>query len=377
MNKNIYGIMIASSLALSTLAGCPAPNASTGPSGSTAAGNTQTGANGGTGASATSDTGTAAAAAMAEERDMDDHTNVAQQEDTSPAFYVLAAGDKPATGAASPTAGADLKAIAAKVKAGGKLSDDEKRAAVKGAAKVKISVDVKAKVQARIKARNEKIAKRLDKLKNQRETMRGKLKAAQFVDNGDGTSTKTISFDDARTLNGKTASRKCTIKKTVQTDTKQLVSWHAEFTQTLFGGLTRTSTRDKVLQEDGSYLVTFHSELTLADGAKRVADWSKTIDADGAVTGTGTITWTGKDGQVQKTKSITLSGAEDEPKATADGSKATVTLPNDAESATVTKEDGGTATVSTDTAAEEATDPSDEKTRYGSSTFNSTALRAL
>src|SRR5439155_19459775 len=110
------------------------------------------------------------------------------------------------------------------------------------------TIEVTAKVQARIKARNAKIAARLDKLANQRQKMRDQLKKANWVDNGDGTSTKTISFDDSRTVNGKTASRKATITRTIQTDTKALVSWHADFDQMLPGGLHRVSTRDKVLQ---------------------------------------------------------------------------------------------------------------------------------
>ncbi|MDB5101918.1 MAG: hypothetical protein JWM80_6339 [Cyanobacteria bacterium RYN_339] len=387
MNKNIFGAMIASSLVLATLAGCntptpggasatgtttggttgtTTPSKPTGTTTGTPAVTTQPGTTTGSTATASNETSSEAASAMADERAMDDYSAVAEQEDPTPAsFYVL---DVAATGAAKATvtagatgaaavnanAGADLKAAAAKIKAGQKLTDDERRAAIKGAAKVKITVEVKAKVQARIKERNQKIAKRLDKLSNQREKMRNQLKGVKWVDNGDGTQTKTISFDDTRTVNGKSVTRKATISRTIQTDTKALVSWHADFDQTLPNGLHRVSTRDKVLQEDGTYLVTFHSELTLAGGAKRTSDWTKTIAADGSVTGKGTITWANKDGKIVKTVTITLSGDEDTPKCKDDGGKAEVTLPADGD-ATVITDAGATATVAADSASVDVT----------------------
>lgn len=374
MNKHILGTMLASSLVLASLAGCSTPNPakpapSTGTTTTPATGgtpNTQSPATGttspttgsaATGSTAT-DTGTEAAAAMAEERDMDDYGNLAEQEDPSaPAAYAtLATADAAATGDASATgtaAPADLDTAVTKVKSGKRLTPAEQRAAIKAAVKIKVTVAVKKKVQDRIKERLTKNAKRLDKLANQRQKMRDQLKSLGWADNGDGTSTKSISFDDTRTANGKTVTRKATISRTRQNDTKALVSWHAEFDQTLPNGLHRVSTRDKVLQEDGSYLVTFHSELTFPNGSKRTADWTKTISADGGVTGTGTIVWTNKDGKTIKTANITLSGDEDAPKCKDDGGKAAVTLPADGD-AQVTTDAGASTTEPADSVAVDA-----------------------
>ena len=126
----------------------------------------------------------------------------------------------------------------------------------------------------------EQLAKRLDKMKDVRDKMKGAFKGGWVAGDEEGTEKKTHSFSATKTVNGKTFARSVEMVRVRSTETKALISAHVSFSQELGNGLTRTSTRDKVLQEDGSYLVTFHSELTLANGAKRVVDWTKTIAAE-------------------------------------------------------------------------------------------------
>lgn len=237
---------------------------------------------------------------------------LASQEDTQAQAYTLAqlAATTAVTGALNPKAGLAL------------------------------SVDVRAAVVARMNARQAIIKGRLDKLAGQRAKIKASLKDTLYVDNKDGTSSKTIEIKDERVVNGKTATRDCKLQKLVKTEGTELLSWHVEFKQTLPSGLTRVSTRDKTLQADGSYLVTFHTVLTLANGRSRTADWSKTIAADGTVTGKGTIVWKDKAGVMVKSSSIVLGGDED--KATAKVAETGGTVEMSVSGPTTIKGDDGT-----------------------------------
>ncbi|MDB5096770.1 MAG: hypothetical protein JWM80_1191 [Cyanobacteria bacterium RYN_339] len=306
MNKQLVGLMLASTLSLSVLVGC---------NGGLLTGAAQTSA------TASSDASSETASAMAEERSMDDYATIAGQEDASASAFQVLALDASATANAS-VATPVLTAL---------------------------SGEVRARVQARQATREASIKGRLDKLATQRAQMRAQLKATNFVVGTNGTSQKSITIDDTRTVNGKAVARHCTLVKTINTDSKETLSWRAEFKQTLPSGLSRVSTRTKTLLADGSYMVVFHSELTLANGRTRTADWSKTIAADGSVSGKGMIVWKDKAGVVVKTSTVTLTGDEDKASAKIEESGGTVAMTTDGQT-TVKGDDGKTATVDADSA---------------------------
>lgn len=216
------------------------------------------------------------------------------------------------------------------------------------AAKLTVKAEVLANVAERQGKRGEKLAGRLDKMKDAREKIRGAMSKANWVDNGDGTATRTLDFSVTKTLNGKTFERSSKIVRTRRIEGKVLLLATAEFSQALPGGLTRTSTRSKALNADGTYSIEFKSVITLPNGSTRVASWEKTVGVEGGVTGTGTIIWTAADGTVKKTVTISLSGDEDTPKAdcedTATGGEAKVTVAEDGSiEATIGDDEAGTA----------------------------------
>ncbi len=227
----------------------------------------------------------------------------------------------------------------------------------KQAVKLEIKVDAFKKVLERQSKRAEKLNMRLEKMQDARLAIRGKIKDAAWVDNGDGTASRTIEIDVKKAQNDKSFERKAKIVRTRRIEDKVLLLATAEFTQALPGGLTRTSTRSKTLNADGTYTIAFDSLITLPNGATRTAAWDKTIGVDGGCTGTGTLTWTDKDGKVIKTATIKLSGNEDEPIAKCEdpttGGEAEVEVKADGTiDATIGDDAGATAEVAIDTSAD-------------------------
>jgi hypothetical protein len=323
--QNLFGLVLATSVALTSLAGCNAPmqpqlGTGSGNGGTTA---TQPGAQPAKPGSnvqlapakqqaATANT-QATAEAMADAREMDAYDTMANQEETAARYSVSALRADGSVVVAED----GMMVITADGGKGGKGTKAGTRVEAEIKFKGKLKDAVKKKLTERQAKLTEKQAKTLDKLKGDRDKLKGKAQQAKWVANGDGTETKTFSFETSRTVNGKTMSRSVKMERTRNAESKDLLKSHVEFSQALPNGLTRSSVRDKVVAEDGTATVTFHSEITFKDGTKRVADWAKTISADGAVTGTGTIVWSDKDGKVVKTVNVTLGGTEETETATA------------------------------------------------------------
>jgi hypothetical protein len=348
--KTVIGMMLATTVALGALAGCATPAQTAMPGTQQAADKQQAGAQ----------TSQTTAQAMAEEREMEHYGYLADEAEPAGYNVMMVGQPKPKDGEMAITA--ETKAEAGK----GAKAEAGKGGKARVDFKGKLKAEVKAKLDTRHAKLKAKAKGQLDKLKDEKDAINKAAKAAQWVDNGDGTETKAMSFSVEKTVNGQTSSRSIKMERTRKADDKTLVSAHSEFS-TSHNGVTRTVVRDKALQEDGSYVVTFHSEMTFKDGSKRVADWNKTITADGAVSGTGTIVWTGK---TTKTVTIKFGGTEEAETATAadpttgttsnvtttveGGATAAVTDPTTGATTNVTVEANADAVVSTEPTASPA-----------------------
>lgn len=325
MKQNLFGLMLATTVAVTSLAGCNVPMQTKLGAGAGTTTTTQPGAQTGTkpGGALTGGTKTAVqlapakqaaattntqatAEAMADAKEMDAYDTMASQEEAAIARYSVSA----------------LRADGSVIRAeDGQMvitsSPKGDRGGARGEAKIEFKGKLKAEAKKKLEERHgklaEKAAKQLEKMKGDRDKLREKIKGA-WVANGDGTETKSFSFDTTRTVNGKTMARSVKMERTRNAESKDLLKAHIEFAQTLPNGTSRTSVRDKVVAEDGTATVTFHSAVVMADGTTRTADWTKTITADGQVSGTGTILWAGK---INKTITITFGGTEETETATA------------------------------------------------------------
>lgn len=288
--RSVLGIVLASSVALAALAGCNTPM----PGGMSPE----------TGATATTDRKATTAEALAEEQEMDDYDTIAAQEAAAGRYEVFAVG--------GPKAREGEVAITSETKT--KVAQERK-----AAFKAKLDAKVSEKLKDRLKQKVEKVKGRLDKMKGAADKIKNQAKNAPWVDNGDGTETKTIKFEVTKSVNAQGATRSVEMTRTRNKETKDLVSSEVKFSMTMPNGMSRNSTRTKTLNADGSYTVVFHGEFTFKDGTKRVADWTKTIAVDGSVTGTGTIVWTDASGKETKKVEVSLNGTDEETKATTEG----------------------------------------------------------
>ncbi len=359
MSKNtLIGAMLATTVALSALVGCKAPSPVAPGGAANPPAGTQVGQKPGT-VAAPSMTGPAAtkqqaaaqngaeiASAMSEEREAEDYNALAEEGASRYNIYAVG-GPKAKPGEVAITGGATAEADAT-------ATTDAKvgKAGLKG----KLKAEVKAKLEARLTKLADKRKTRLAKHKDGAKVKDAAAKA-KWVDNGDGTQTKTIEFDVTKTANAKTMTRHRKMVRTVNIEDKALVKLSVEFSHTSPNGASHAMTRTKTLNEDGSYTVVFHSEIKHKDGSSRVADWTKTISAEGGVTGTGKIEWKDAAGAVKKTSAITLGGNEEEETATSTegGTTTTVEAPIDGEIEAEVKDETG-ATVEVElTEAEDGT----------------------
>lgn len=170
---------------------------------------------------------------------------------------------------------------------------------------------LRAEVQRKVLTRRAVRAKVLKAKLAHREDVRKAFKAVPWVDNGDGTKTKSVDYTMDVAANGKTFSRHVAGTITINAETKALILATGELSQQLPSGATLTASSEKALQADGSYLAKRQSVTTLAGGTSRTAEATRTIDTDGGVTGTGTITWKNAAGEVISTKTWTFAGNED------------------------------------------------------------------
>jgi hypothetical protein len=221
------------------------------------------------------------------------------------------------------------------------VTAQEVRAIVQQAFRGALKEAVKARLEERIASHKQKAKQRVNKMRDAHSKLKEAVQAAPWVDNGDGTQTKTIQFTkDAR--DGKGASGERKIERTVRIADGTLVSLITSFKQVTPNGGSHTMERSKVLQEDGSYLVTVLSVHQGPDGRTRTMQGTKTIGVDGSITGSGTLTI--KQGEeVIKTIELNFSGTEVKQKVGAEDkdAKTEVTLPAEgAPEAVVTTPEG-------------------------------------
>ena len=170
-----------------------------------------------------------------------------------------------------------------------------------------LRADVKSKVLTRRAVRARVVKAKLA----HREDVRKAFKAVPWVDNGDGTKTKSVDYSVNVTVGEKAYARHIAGTITINAETKALILATGELSQAMPNGATHEATSEKALQPDGGYLVTRHSLTTLKGGRTRTADATRTIDVEGAIQGTGTVTWKDAAGATISTKTWSFAGNED------------------------------------------------------------------
>ena len=329
-------IALATTMALTGLVGCATPNATTMQAPSVDQG-------------ATADAKASARAEQADERDMEDY-GLTTDESSAARYALMDEGDDDgedgedddetepeaaefeAESDQQATDDDDAEAERPGRSGAGEAAKDARKAAkdadkaFRQAFKAALKAEIKAKVKGRHAEKKEKSKARRALHKGEHDAIAKASRDAAWVDNGDGTKTKTFETTVTRTVNGETMTRHVLMVRTMNAD-GIVIADHTEFSQTLPNGVSKLSVRDKSLQADGTYKATYHAEMTFEDGTKRVTDWSKTIGADGSVTGTGTITWTDQAGAVVKTVTVTLGGTEDDEQVEPGAPAPTASLP--------------------------------------------------
>lgn len=360
LRSNVLGLTLAATLALTASAGCKLQSPSM-PSGTGT--NVSDSGQSGAAPAQTQAAATETAAAMGEEREMDTYGAAADGAEGAAAYVLAMLGQPsppPGGFAATATGGGKLGAKPVKAGAKARVKIQVKRAVAgkRLEAKAAIAAAVKAKLEARQGKMQQRLRARVAELKERGRIEEAFKKVAWVADEAAGTESKTVSFDVTKTVNGASVSRAVSMTRVRRIEDKVLLSATIEFKNEFGNGNSRTATRTKTLQEDGSYLVVFKSTQAFKDGTTRVVDWSKTISADGQVSGGGTITVKGPKGE--RVTNVSFSGTEEAPEASAqaEGAEdaATVTVPAEGE-ATATTTDGET--VAVDAAAEStvATEP--------------------
>jgi hypothetical protein len=373
-STKLLGAMLAASLTLASLAGCATPSTAGAVKGTT-------GAKPGTSAGTTTNAGTtgaqpgttttkpvaaapiiaaSAASALSEERTMEDYSVTV--DDAIVAAYALVSlsdnrgpggggtagrpdgehdpSPRPSSGiSADASATGEAHASDAAHAGAGNADDHGDRGGHGGQgaehggradAHTHLAADVRAKGKAHRDEAKAKAAKRVkpeeaDKLKDA-------AKKSPWVTNADGSKTKTIESDVSRTENGQTVTRHVKMVRTVNAD-GDLLSEVNDVSATLPNGGSRTAHREKTLNADGTYHVTFTMTLTNADKSTRTVNWDKTIGTDGSVSGKGTVSSTDKDGKATEPAEVELGGSDDAPTA-ADPAGSTVATADTAPAAT-------------------------------------------
>jgi hypothetical protein len=358
MKRPLFGLMLAVAIAA---AGCQSPVQT---AGSLAPAKQQ--------AAMQASQGTAQA--MAEEREMEHYAYLIDEEGAARAYAVMADAASPSPSpiaSASPTPSPSASASPTpKPSATPRVVTTPKPRTVtpvttrasaapteKPYFRGKLNPAFKTQIDERQARMKEKAKPRLDSMKPEREAIAKVMRTARWVKNTDGTESQAIAFKVERSVNGQTTSRAVSMTRVRMSDDKTLVSAKSSF-ESSQDGMTRKVTRDKSLQEDGAYVVTFHSEIGYKDGSKRVADWTKTIAADGGVSGTGAIVWTGK---VVKTVSITFGGTEEAATAKAadaeSKTESAVTMPAEGGATAQVKDETGASAAVTVAAEVDAVTP--------------------
>lgn len=274
--KNTWGLMVAATFTLAGLTGCANP--AQGPAGAFSE-------------ASAGQTTAALAAAMVEEQDVADYDHMIRA--AQGARYAVAAAPEGPKGRG--------------------LGDDDL-----------------TRLQDRFEALRAAVEARLAAKADAARKLKEALEGADVTTDAAGNQTRTFAFEDSRTNRAGTRTRAVESTVTVDAEGMVLSSRHrATLTVDAKGDTrSRTLTRTRTLQEDGSVVITFHREHTFKDGRGFTADWTKTISPEGGVTGTGSLTFTGKDGAT-RTTDLSFGGTAEAPRAQSQNGETEVTVPGD------------------------------------------------
>ena len=212
-------------------------------------------------------------------------------------------------------------------------------------------------LKPRLKAAHELAADKYKQLKRQNFVVRNSDK--ESVENEDGSITETMSIEFSNERTGVT--RNIWLSKTLMNDIVVKVEFELDEKTPAFD---RNATRIVTHHDDGSKTVLIESKTTWKNGKVREVNQERLIDAEGNVSGSGTITITDADGTVT-TKDLSVSitpGGEMTTQASEEGSESEVTLQEDAagDSTLIVEDEAGeTEAVEVDLEAEAEAEASD------------------
>jgi hypothetical protein len=222
-------------------------------------------------------------------------------------------------------------------------------------AKKKENIEARvAKVKDKLQAAKAVAKEKIEKLRRKNNTVR--TSDVDKVTNADGSVTETVKIEFENTRIGLKRNtylmRTSMNGKLVSLDFKLDVA-HKDY--------TRMVHRTVTVNADGSRNVSIESTTTWNDKRKREVNQERVVAADGSVTGTGTITWTGADGKTT-TRNLTvgISAAGDVTSSCADPATNTAVTVEEPATTLATTETTETATVTVEVAAT-ASAPAEEK----------------
>jgi hypothetical protein len=178
--------------------------------------------------------------------------------------------------------------------------------------------------QAAVHARQEKHLQA-----NEKDSVRNLLASISWNKDANGTTeTKQATVTFTRTdNNGKTYTRNLSVLRTINITGHELVHAKNTINETFPAGGTHAVTWEKTLNADGSYSIVFTQDRKYANGPERTALWNKTEDANGNLSGTGTITWLDKNGKQVASETISFGGSDVTGSTVAPSGTPTGTLP--------------------------------------------------
>lgn len=139
--------------------------------------------------------------------------------------------------------------------------------------------------------------------------MRSQANSTAYVDRGDGTKSKTLEFQEQRTLHGQQVDHKVQVVHTVSSDGDFPLSTEVSLERTWPDGRKLVAHHVKSLQADGGHRVAFHEEAGFPSGVGRVASWVKQVAVGGQVSGSGTVAMKKASGLFSRTWAVTHVGA--------------------------------------------------------------------
>lgn len=242
------------------------------------------------------------------------------------------------------------------------------------------SPQAEAKVQAARQVLTSRLQLKARKL-TETSALGSAVRAAKWATNPDGTLTKDVEVTLDKQINGQDASRHMLMEATVHPASNAFVHQQCHIDTTFANGTTRTIDREVVLVSDGGHTIDLTMVTTTPKGATRTVHWTKSVDLDGNVSGTGTLEVKDADGNTRRSASITLDGTEDTPSVRAeDPNSHMVSKVSVGDDGTPTAEihdaSGSTDQPRLDGEGAPAMDPSDDQAATGAATASGSATPA-